>query len=258
MALFNWDHRDGVATIHLNHAPLNTLTIEMMQDLTKVVRNMAAAPSGVRPRAIVLASSVAGQFSQGVEPRAIVDGSMEDRKKIFLALGDLVEAFWFSYIPVIADVCGPAVAGGAVLAMLGDFVIMSASHSKICFSEVKVGLPVPAFIQRLVRAKTSPAYWTEILLLGKNVNAIEATRMGIANGVYHDDEERNALLGQLLSKITRLSPDVLSETLRQARVGEKVWLDAFRSDIGAFAHYLTEDYCVKALRSVMAGDAPKF
>lgn len=258
MALFTWEVHDRVAKILLDHPASNTLTVELMEGLSAVVRNMASAPAGVRPRVIVLGSAVAGQFSQGIDPHAVVSGDLAYRKKIFLTLGDLVESLWFSYIPVIADVSGPAIAGGAVLAMLADFVIMDTSRSKICFSEVKVGLPVPGFVQRLVQVKTSPANWTEMILLGKNINATDALRMGIANGTYRDDEERQGHLSQYISKIMRLSPEVLAETLRQTRAGEQRWLDEFRADIGAFSHFLTDEFCGQALRSVLAGETPKF
>jgi enoyl-CoA hydratase len=258
MALFTWEHQDGVARIFLNHPRNNTLTIELMEGLISVVNNMSAAPAGVRPKVIVLGSSVAGQFSQGIDPHAIVNGDLDTRKKIFRTLGDLVESLWFSYIPVIADVNGPAIAGGAVLAMLADFIVMDAERAKICFSEVKVGLPVPGFIQRLVQVKTSPAYWTEMLLLGRNVDAAEALKIGIANGTYANPSERDKLVNQYISKITRLAPAVLSETLRQSRSCEHVWLEAFRADMASFAVFLSDEYVGGALKSVLAGESPKF
>jgi enoyl-CoA hydratase/carnithine racemase len=258
MALFTWEVQDGVAKILLNNPANNTLTIELMEGLSAVVRNMAAAPAGVRPRVIILGSAVRGQFSQGIDPAAVVKGDLAYRKKIFLTLGDLVESLWFSYIPVIADVNGPAIAGGAVLAMLADFILMDTSASKICFSEVKVGLPVPGFVQRLVQVKTSPANWTELILLGKNINATDAQRMGIANGTYRDDEERQTHLNQYVSKILRLSPAVLAETLRQTRMGEQKHLEMFRADIGSFAQFLADEFCGNALKAVMAGESPRF
>jgi len=258
VALFSWDHQDGIANIQLDHPKHNTLTLELLTGLTNVINNMSSAPSGVRPRVIVISSAIDSQFSQGIDPLAIVNGSMEDRKRIFLALGDLVEAVWYSYIPVITDVCGPALAGGAVLAMLGDFVLMDVDRAKICFSEVKVGLPVPAFIQRLVQVKTSPANWTDMLLLGRNYNATDALKIGIANGIYRDSAEREDLLSQYCGKITRLSPEVLAETLRQTRMGERWLMDAFRQDMASFSTFLTDEYLGGALKSVLAGEAPKF
>lgn len=258
VALFSLEIHNGVAKILLNHPKNNTLTIELMEGLISIINNMSSAPTGVRPKVIILGSALADQFSQGIDPMAIINGNMDDRKKIFMTLGDLVEAFWYSYIPIIVDVNGPAIAGGAVLALLGDFIVMDVQKSKICFSEVKVGLPVPGFVQRLVQKKTSPAYWTEILLLGKNVDAVEAMRIGIANGIYATPEERTALITQYVGKITRLAPAVLSETLRQSRQSELVWLKVFRDDMASFSLFLTDDFVVGALKSVLAGEPPVF
>jgi len=256
--LFSWEHQDGIAKIHLNHPKHNTLTIDLLTGLTGVINNMSAAPCGVRPRVIVIGSAVDSQFSQGIDPLEIVNGSMEDRKKIFLALGDLVEAVWYSYIPVIVDVSGPAIAGGAVIALLGDFMVMDVDRAKVCFSEVKVGLPVPGFIQRLVQVKTSPANWTEILLLGRNYNATDSLKIGLANALYRDTAERDDLIMQYIGKITRLSPAVLAESLRQARMGERWLLDAFRQDMASFSRFLTDEFLGSALKSVLAGETPKF
>jgi enoyl-CoA hydratase/carnithine racemase len=247
-----------VARLVLKNPPLNTLDVPFMQALTADVRRLAAMPPGGRPRALVLTSGVLGQFSHGVDPQAVLATDVYGRKDIFVALGELVEALWFSLIPILADVSGPALAGGAVLATLADFSIIDAHAGKICFSEAKVGLPLPLFVQRLVMRRVNPASWNEIMLLGKNVDAVEAVRIGLANAVYGSVDERSELAQSFLGRITRLPPAALAETLRQSRAAERELLRSFKADLGAFAEFLTDDYLGKGLRAVVKGESPKF
>lgn len=247
-----------VARLSLNFPPFNTLDVPRMKGLAAEARKLAAATGAARPRAVVLASDVPGQFSHGVDPKAILSTDVEGRKQVFLALGDLVEALWFMHIPLIADVSGPAFAGGAVLATLADFAIIDQAHGKICYSEVKVGLPLPYFVQRLVHRKVNPASWNDVLLVGRNVDAAEACRIGFAQASYATTGERDEALGQIVGRVTRLPPEALTETLRQNRAPERPLLRQFRENLAEFADFLTEDFLEKGLKAVVKGEQPKF
>lgn len=258
MSRIQVDRQGPVARLVLSHPPLNTLDVPLMKEIAATFRALSAEADAKRPRALLLASGVPGQFSQGVDPRAIVDADIAGRKAVFLALGDMVEAVWFSGIPLVCDVSGPALAGGAVLATLGDFVAIDAAKGKIAYSEVKVGLPVPYFIQRLVMSKVNPAALNDVLVLGRNVDAEEAVKIGFANAVYKTPAERDEVLQGMLGRITRLPPAAIAMTLRERRAPERAHLRAFRDDLAGFADFLTDDYLGKGLRAVLAGEAPKF
>ena len=251
--------RDGpVAKVTLANPPFNTFGVPILRRLTEVFHGFAAARGDERPRAILLGSGVAGVFSQGVDPAAVLKVDLEGRREVFLAIGSMVEAIWFSHIPVVCDISGPALAGGAVLATIGDFAVIDGNAGKIAFSEVKVGLPVPYFIQRLVMAKVNPMIWNDVLLLGRNIDAEEALRTGFANAVYRSDAERTEVLASALGRIVRLSPQAITATLRDKRAPERVHLDRFRADLAGFADFLTDDFLGKGLRAIVKGEAPKF
>jgi enoyl-CoA hydratase/carnithine racemase len=255
---FHLSHQNGVARLALSSPPRNTLTRPLMLEMAKTVRRLTHLPLAERPRVLVLASDLPNQFCFGIDPQAVLDTDVAGCKAIFYALAELVEALWFGYVPVVADVSGPAMAGGAVLAAVADFALIDAHAGKISFSEVKVGLPLPLFVQKLVERRITPSAWNEVMLLGRNVDAAEAVRIGFANGVYHGETEREEALSSLLGRITRLPPEVLSETLRQSRASLLALLPAFRQDDGLFADFLTDDYLGKGMRAVVAGETPKF
>ena len=258
MPRYHLERQGPVVRLSLANPPLNTLDIPLMEELSGVIRQLLAAKGSERPRAIVLASAVPGQFSQGVDPKAVLTTNVDGRKRIFLALGDLVEALWFAYVPIVADISGPALAGGAVLATVADFAVIDRAHGKIAYSEVKVGLPVPLFVQRLVHRKVNPAAWNDVLLLGRNIDAEEACRIGFANASYGTPAERDEALGAILGRITRLPPAALTETLRQGRSPDRGLLHHFRDNLAEFADFLTEDFLEKGLKAVVKGESPKF
>lgn len=255
---FTVERQGAIARVLLASPPLNTLDIPLMRDLAKTFKDLAQEPEARRPRAILLSSAVHGQFSAGIDPKAILSTDVHGRKQVFLALGALVEAVWFCHIPVVCDINGPALAGGAVLATLGDFAVMDANAGKISYSEVKVGLPIPYFVQRLIMSKTNPSAWSEIILLGKNIDAHEALRIGFANAVYSNETEREEALQGLLGRIARLPPAVVAETLRQKRAPERQWLEQFHGSLASFADFLTDDFLGKGLKAIVKGESPKF
>lgn len=250
---------DGpIARVALANPPMNTLDVPFMLELATAFQGLSALPDNKRPRAIVLESAVAGQFSAGIDPRAVLGTDVYGRKKIFLALADLVEAIWFSGIPTVADVSGPALAGGAVLATLADFAAFDAEKGKICFSEVKVGLPLPLFVQKLIRNKTTPSCWNEVMIMGRNVDAADALRFGFANAVYKDKTEHEEAMKGLVGRIVRLPPAALTQTILAGRQPDRPLLAKFRADLAAFSGFLTDDYLGKGLAAVAKGESPKF
>lgn len=258
MSRFRIEEKDGVARLALSHPPYNLLDRTLMLELADAVRTLTSRKGKERPRVLLLASDLPEQFCMGLDPQAILGTDMDGRKAVFFALCDLIEAIWFGYIPVVADISGPAMAGGAVLASTADFAIISSRAAKVSFSEVKVGLPLPYFIQRIVHRRIIPSAWNDVLLLGRNLDAKEAHRIGFAQAVYDGRSDHEEELTSMIEKIVRLSPEVLADTLRRGRECDRNMIAEFREDMGRFADFLTEDFLVKGLRAVVKGESPRF
>jgi enoyl-CoA hydratase/carnithine racemase len=246
------------ARLILSRPPANTLDTPLLKALIADIRALAGQPAAKRPRVLLLTSGIAGQFSAGVEPEAILKADMAGRKQVFLTLADFVETVWYCGIPVVADVAGPALAGGAVLATLADFAVFDAALGKVSFSEVKVGLPLPLFVQKLIRSKVNPAAWNDVMLLGKNIDAAEAVRVGFASAAYKTADERDELLKSLIGRISRIAPAAMASTLIDGRREDRPLFAQFRADVEAFAAFLTDDFLGKGLAAVVRGESPRF
>jgi enoyl-CoA hydratase/carnithine racemase len=238
-------HQDsGVAYFGLNHPPVNTLTIAMLDE----VRN-AFERGGFQ--CAVFRSEIPGMFSHGLDPKALIDADVAGRLEVFRRLGLMIRAVMTAGIPTIAVVDGAAFAGGAVLSLLGDTVFINESSGRIAFSEVKVGLPLPLFIQSLIRLRCRASDFFDVAVMGRNVDAAYACETGIAKSAYKNAQDIN--MPSLLEKITRLNPAVLAQTLKEGRKNLVLELDAFLKDPGDFVTFLSDRYIAAGLKQALGG-----
>ena len=82
--------------------------------------------------------------------------------------------------PVVAAVSGAAVAGGCILALTADHRVLRRG-APIGLNEVKVGVPLPWTVTRLLRASVEPHALGRIALLGRNFEGDEAVAVGLAD-----------------------------------------------------------------------------
>ncbi len=136
--------------------------------------------------------------------------------RLFLALYELP-------IPTIAAVHGPAIAGGAGLAIVCDFTLAT-REAKFGFTEVRIGF-VPALVSAFLALQIGGKHTRDLLLTGRILSAEEAHRIGLVNEVV--PHEQLALAVQLLAEtLLANSPQSLAATKRLMAVQNEPWLDA--------------------------------
>ena len=96
------------------------------------------------------------------------------------AFGVTVWALYGLAKPVVAAVSGAAVAGGCILALCADYRVLRRG-APIGLNEVKVGVPLPWSVTRLLRASVPPQALARIALLGRNFADEEALGVGLAD-----------------------------------------------------------------------------
>jgi len=211
-------------TIHINHdGPIsrvildkpdqNLLNIETMDQLVEAHREADAHPE---TRVIVTTSALPDMFSNGLDPHYVLNTPVPDRVAIFRAVGRMLHGLFSLGKPHISQINGPAMAGGAILAIASDFRFFDTDSGRMSFSEPKVGLPVPGGVITAINHFCDRKYLHEIVMLAANMDAATAIKYGLANGMA-----RGAELGQLVEKtaarLSRLSPTVLRQTKSNLR-----------------------------------------
>jgi 2-(1,2-epoxy-1,2-dihydrophenyl)acetyl-CoA isomerase len=175
---------DGVAWIHLNRpGRLNAVTAELVDTLLSAVTRADRDGAGV----IVLAGRgrafCAGHDLKEPEPQ---ESEAETRERI-QHLQDVTRAVRRFPGVVIAAVHGYALGAGCEFALACDLVVADRS-ARFGFPEVGVGLSVTGGISRLLIDLVGLATAKRLLLLGEQVDANEARRLGMITEVVPEGD----------------------------------------------------------------------
>jgi cyclohexa-1,5-dienecarbonyl-CoA hydratase len=189
----------GVATITLDHPPLNVLHNPMMAELNAVLESVLG---GVDLSAVVFRA--AGKaFSAGVD---VSDHTAEK-------VGEMIELFHGIFRRLaatdaltIAAVQGAALGGGCELACFCD-IILASDKSKLGQPEVQVGV-IPPVAAVILPLQIGVRKAVELNALGAVIRADEAHRIGLVNQVYPADEFETKV-DEYLANIRKLSRPVV-------------------------------------------------
>ena len=212
---------NGVRTVTLNRPERrNALNVRMQQELIAVFNDSSAASI----RAMVL-TGAGDSFCSGLD---LSELQMSAGKPHEEAAGDaqrilhMFRALYELPIPTIAGVNGAAMAGGAGLAVICDFVVAT-SGAKFGFTEARVGF-VPALVSAFLALQVGGRHATDLLLTARTVGDEEAARMGLVNTVVPSDrlgQEIDSLVQALIAN----SPESLAATKRLLAAQNQHWLD---------------------------------
>ncbi|MFI0369016.1 enoyl-CoA hydratase/isomerase family protein [Actinomadura sp. 1N219] len=176
---------DGVAIVRVDHPPVNALSGDVLDQLSKQTDRLEAADD---VRAVVITGTGSKAFVAGADitefEELIKTGAMPQRAARSRVLFDRIEAL---PIPVIAAVQASAVGGGLELALLCD-VVLAAEDVRFGLTETRLGLiPGGGGTQRLSR-KVGVGVAKYLLFSGRVIDTSEALRVGLVEQVFPADE----------------------------------------------------------------------
>jgi enoyl-CoA hydratase/carnithine racemase len=141
--------------------------------------------------------------------------------------------------PTVAEVNGPALAGGFALALLCD-LRLAAEEASFGFPELPRGIP-PSYAS--VRAQLPPNVATELTLTGRMLDAPTALKFGVVSAVHGADE----LMPRALELAGRIAAGPRSAV---AATKQRILLDRERH----FGHLFEQEE--RELREALLGDDP--
>jgi methylglutaconyl-CoA hydratase len=118
---------------------------------------------------------------------------------------------------------GPAIAGGAGLAIICDFTLATPS-SNFGFTETRSGF-VPALVSAFLALQIGGKHGRDLLLTGRLIDGEEAHRMGLVNEVVAAEELMHRVRA-LADTLIANSPQSLKATKRLLALQNKDWLEA--------------------------------
>lgn len=209
--------RDGVALITLNRPDrLNAMTPEMGRAYAESLR---AADADPHVGAAVVTGSGRG-FCSGADLTLLADGP--DALDGFVGDGpDLPTVALEVSIPVVMAVNGPAAGLGFVLALTGDLCLAS-PQARFISAFSRLGLVAEYGSAWLLPRMIGRQRAVDLLLSGRAVDATEAERIGLVQGVH--DDVVSAAMAWAADVVAHCSPTSLATMKRQL-------LDASSSDL---------------------------
>jgi enoyl-CoA hydratase len=174
-----------------------------------------AADTGLR--GILLASAHPRLFCPGLDLVALAEYDRPSMERFMTAFAVAIWALYGLPKPVVAAVSGPAVAGGCILALTADHRVLKRG-APIGLNEVKVGVPLPWSVTRLLRATVHPTALSRIALLGRNFADAEALEAGLADELAEAEGFEAACLARL-EEYAEKDPLALATTKAWLREG---------------------------------------
>lgn len=176
----------GVRTITLNRPErLNAVNPQLADELPLAIDD-AARDDAVR---VVVITGAGRGFCAGLdlsEPPTLPDRNLRERLDSLAWVGRWVLAAARCEKPLIAAVNGAAAGAGFGLALAADIRLV-ARRARVTAGYVRRGLSPDAGVSYMLPRLIGLSLASEILLTGRDVDADEALRIGIAAAVFDDD-----------------------------------------------------------------------
>ena len=205
-------HEDGIAFINLNNGPVNSLNIDIIKDLDKVIHDIK---SNKKCR-LVIFRSLQKHFSAGADLKERKKMSSKDTVDFLKKVNKLFNEIENLHIPTIASINGAALGGGLELALCCDFRIAS-ENSLLGLPETSLGIiPGAGGIFRLSKLAglSKSKYW---VFTAQKFSSESAYNDGIIDFLSKDNE----LLGVTL--------EIAQEVLDNAPLAIKASKSLFNS-----------------------------
>ena len=100
----------------------------------------------------------------------------------------LIGAFLKAGIPTVAAIQGHCFAGGAMLALAHDYLIMRADRGYFCLPEADLGLPFTPGMNSLLLDRLPRRTAHEVMVTGRRYGGSEALTAGIVDAALPDEE----------------------------------------------------------------------
>ena len=204
--------RGRVYRLYLNDPERrNPLSPAMVEGLLKALDEAEEDPEA---KAVVLTGK--GQaFSAGADLaflERVTEMGAEENYRHSLSLMRLFHRLYTFPKPTVAAVNGPAVAGGAGLALACDLVVME-EEARMGFTEVRIGF-VAALVSVLLTRAVGEKVAKDLLLTGRLVGAEEAKALGLVN--------RTAPKGEALKAAQALAEEVAENAPNSLRLTKEL------------------------------------
>lgn len=248
--------RDGVALLTIDNQPMNLISLEITQELNRVLSDLAEDPAvrvlvltGAGTRAFCAGSDVK-EFPAYTQPGQVVARKLAYENETYTKLSDFPK-------PTIAALNGLAYGGGLELAVCCDLLVADAGV-RLALPEVKLGVfPGSGGTARVTR-RVGDGRAKELMFTGDPIDAKTALSWGLVNRVVPEGQALEASL--TLAETIASRPNRALQLCKQAvEIALELPEDqAIRQTLALSDQVFTTEDCKEGVRAFLAKEPPKF
>jgi enoyl-CoA hydratase len=247
------ERQGRLAVLRLDKARGNAIDEPLAKALVEAAQELAG-DGGLR--GVLLASAHPKVFCPGLDLVTLAGYDRASMERFMTSFAAAVRGLYGLPKPVVAAVGGAAVAGGCILALTADHRVLRRG-APIGLNEVKVGVPLPWSVTRLLRATVPAPGLSRVALLGRNFTDAEAVELGLADEMAEAEGFEAACLARL-EEYADKDPQALAATkawLREGVLGETAAHESARA--GVFLDAWFSAGTQERIRAIVASLAPK-
>lgn len=172
---------NGVRTITLQREPKNTVDLVTIQTLTALFETHPASVP-------LVLTGANGVFSAGVDARAFMGYSGDQRLEMARAITRMTAALLAIPSPVVAAVTGHALGGGLVMALCCDYrVVTNREDAKFGLLEGKAGIAFPSGPAAIVQAEVPAGLRRQLTLSSRMISGAELVQHAVFDESVDDE-----------------------------------------------------------------------
>lgn len=242
------DDKSGIATLTLNRPPVNSLSLELLTDISTSLDQV----QDNRSRGLILTSSGKSVFSAGLDIMEMYKPDETRMKQFWSALQDVWLKLYGSAYPTAVAINGHSPAGGCLLATCCDHRVMLPNYT-IGLNETRLGMIAPRFFEYSFRNVLPSRVAERALTLGTLFTTEEALKIGLIDEVATDREDALARCAAFLAQFKAVSPLAAAMTKQSLR---REGLEALRQsreqDLELFVFTVNQPKMQKGLEAYLA------
>jgi enoyl-CoA hydratase len=204
--------REGdLAIFTMDDGKVNTIEGIWIEEWEGVLKEIQNNPPGA-----LIIRGREGVFSAGLDLKILPTYSPSEFTKFVGNYEQAMRSLFLLEIPVVAEVTGHALAGGAVLLLACDFRISDPSPKKIGLNETQIGVTLPPFVIAMAQAVLLPSSLPSALMAGEIYGPEDALRIGYLTSIV-PEKERSRFALETARTLAQLPPEPYRRVKRYLR-----------------------------------------
>ncbi|XP_055936409.1 enoyl-CoA delta isomerase 1, mitochondrial-like isoform X1 [Argiope bruennichi] len=171
------DEKNGTARVMLQKPPVNSLSLEMLNELTSTIKDLEEK----KLRGIIISSDSSRVFCAGLDITELYKPSEERLRIFWKAFQTFWKTLYSTPLVTVAAVNGHAPAGGCVMVLSCDHSIMVNSDVRIGLNESLLGFAAPKWVRLLLVNACKNRAAEHALKISKLFTPKEALDFGIVD-----------------------------------------------------------------------------